>query len=75
MKWGESLCSGQMIKKECTACVSQQRGFPRHLSYMLKLRTKDNFKIWTINIKNKLGTMLSMGKITLCPNEKYERTF
>jgi len=62
IKWGDTLCSGEMITEECTACVSQMHGMPKALSYSLN-HIPDFISERSLTIENKFGTALSMKKI------------
>lgn len=62
MKWGESVCSGEMVAEECTACVSQMHGIPKVLSSSLN-HIPDFISERSLTMENKIGTALSMKKI------------
>ena len=62
MKWGESICSGEMNVRECSACISQMKGIPKALSHTVNY-VPNVIANQTINLNSKIGTALSINKI------------
>lgn len=74
MKWGTTVCSGEMIEEECTACVSQMHGLPQTLAHSLNY-IPDLIADKALNMENKLGTALSMKRIISTRIKNTEKLF